>query len=402
MNTSDIKRINTRHCGSALPLALLAVVVMFVGGVGLLRIGYQGRVQAIRETNVIQARAAADAGLAQALHSLNESFDSGGLGPYNMPSAANQGVVGSGSTFSYSVTTTPSGSYVIESVGNAGAAVRSVSSGLSLRGPFEYALFADKGIDLTNATTVDWYGDPGSSSLAVGTNSTKKGAITLKNSTRINGDVAVGVGGDPDTVIDLKNASSITGNTYAMAEEYVLESVVVPAALRSLPSSGKLEESVTLTGSKRYSSIDLKNNNDITIAGPVSLYVEDDLKLGNSSEVKILNEPGASLVLYVGGKIDTKNSSIFNNLTKVPARFKIFGLDGCDSIVLKNNAALYGAIYAPKAKLTLHNSADIYGSITVEEYTQKNSAVFRYPASLREAAAGDPLVRLKIKTWEED
>jgi hypothetical protein len=62
---------------SVLPLALIMVVILFVTGIGLLRLAFYSRLQAIVSTAGISARAAADAGITQALHEMNKRFDYG-------------------------------------------------------------------------------------------------------------------------------------------------------------------------------------------------------------------------------------------------------------------------------------------------------------------------------------
>jgi len=88
----------------------------------------------------------------------------------------------------------------------------------------------------------------------------------------------------------------------------------VPEWLESLPSSGTIQNDSTVTNSVKYSSINLKNSKILLIDGDVSLYVTGEIILGNSAEIQIDND--ASLILYLGGDFEGKNSSTINNLTQ--------------------------------------------------------------------------------------
>jgi len=181
------------------------------------------------------------------------------------------------------------------------------------QGPFEFAVFAEEGAKLKNSALVDWYNfDIDDEILKVGTNSIASGAFTFKNSSTINGDVVVSVGGNPSVVIDDFGAT-ITGDTRALRESNVLPPIAVPQWRESLPSIGTITNDSAVTNSAKYSSIDLKNNKTLLIDGDVTLYITGEIILGNSADVQINND--VSLILYLGGNLEGKNSSTINNLT---------------------------------------------------------------------------------------
>ena len=60
---------------SILPLAVVMVVILFIIGMALLELGFGARLNAIIGSGYITARAAADAGIAQALHVMNSQFN---------------------------------------------------------------------------------------------------------------------------------------------------------------------------------------------------------------------------------------------------------------------------------------------------------------------------------------
>jgi hypothetical protein len=392
------KLLRSKKCGSAVLLALIAVMILLVMGVSLLNLGMSGRIYSTRTARDIAARCAADSGLTMALYKMNEKLKVKPWDDSSLPEAINESLPYCDAAFSYTVTGNPSDGYTVESIGTSGNAKRKVVCILKLQGPFEFAVFGDQGAELKNSALVDWYNFGADDEiLKVGTNSISSGAFILKNSTTINGDVVVG--GNPDVVIDDFGAT-IAGETHALREVNVLPPITVPQWLQSLPSSGTIQNDSTITNSARYDSIDLKNNKTLLIDGDVNLYVTGEIILGNSAEVQIDND--ASLILYLGGNFESKNSIAINNLTQEAKKLQIYCLDSCENMVFKNSSDFYGAIYAPNTEVIMDNSANLYGAIVARTFEQKNSATINYDASLRYANVNDQAVRFVVTNWHEE
>jgi hypothetical protein len=393
------KLLKSKRRGSAMPLAMVAVMILLAMGVGMLTLGMNGRLFSIRTAFDISARCAADAGMTLALYEMNEKLK---VKPWNdgsLPETTNESLPYCNAVYSYTVTGNPGDGYTIESVGTSGNAEKKVICVLKPQGPFEFAVFADEGAELKNSALVDWFNfGADDENLKVGTNSIDSGAIVLKNSATVNGDVVVGVGGDPATVIS--NSGTITGQTRALKEANVLTPITVPDWLDSLPSSGTIQNDTTVSNSAKYSSIDLKNSKTLLIDGDVTIYVTGGIILGNSAQLQIDND--ASLILYLGGNFEGKNSSNVNNLTQDAHKLQVYCLDTCESMVFKNSADLYGAIYAPNADIIMDNSAKLYGAVVARSLDMRNSGVLNYDVSLRDAQVDDEAVRFVITNWHEE
>ena len=385
--------------GIALPLALVSIVILLVMGTGLLELGVKARILTIRSTSEISARCAADAGLTQALYEMNNRLK---VKPWNgdfLPTETGHSLPNSSATYSFYVTGDIVSGYNVVSIGTCGANQKQVVCDLKLQGPFECAIFVEENIELKNSASVDWYNNQtGDEPMQVATNSILPGSVILKNSSYINGDVVVGAKGNPDSVISDFGAT-ITGETGYMLLPRPIVSVTVPDSLSDLPSGGTLKNNTIITSSAKYDSINLKNSKTITIEGDVSLYITGDIILGNSAEIEI--EEDSSLILYLGGNFEGKNSSTINNETQIPKNWRIYALDSCESIVLKNSSDFYGTIYAPNAEVTMDNSADMHGSIVAKNFDQKNSGDFNYDASLRDVSSDDEMVSFVIANWSE-
>lgn len=398
------KRWRTRayRSGSATALVMVAVVILLALGTGLLSLGYNSNILSIRTATDIRARCAADAGLTKALYEMNQLLDTKPWNDELLPAASEVSVPGCDATFSYTVTKAPDSVYTIEATGNAGINERTVNAALQIKGPFDYAILGIDEVELNNNSSVDGYnfaeGDDG---LQVGTLSTSSNKIELKNGCEIDGDVVVGVGGDPDAVIKDQGAD-ITGQTYAMTRVPDLPAITVPAWLAALPSRGDIDGSDTIDMSGKYGQIDLGNGDTIEVTGPVIVYVTGDITLDNSAQLKVSNSnPDASLILYLAGDFEGKNGGSINNATANPKKLKIYGLNSCHDMRFKNGCNLYAAIYAPEAEITFDNSADAYGAVVGKEFEQKNSASFHYDASLREASTDDEATTFAVARWSE-
>lgn len=385
--------------GSAIPLAAVAVLILLAMGAGLLSLGLHSRLNSIRTASDIAARSAADAGLVKALFEMNEKLK---VEPWNgssLPQATNMSLPNCDAVFSYTVTGELGGGYTVVSTGTFGQTQRTVSCTLRLTGPFEAAIFTENGMELKNSAVVDWYNyTEDDKIMQIGTNNTASGSVVLRNSAIVYGDVVVGVGGNPSVAINDYGAT-VTGDTRALTERYVMQPITIPEWLQSLPSSGTIQNDTTITNSARYSGIDLGNSETVTISGDIILYITGDIILGNSAELGIEND--ASLILYLGGNFEGKNSSNVNNLTKDAKKLKIYGLDSCETIRFKNSTDFYGAIYAPNADVVMDNSANIYGSIVSKSFEQRNSGAFNYDVTLRDVSINDEAVYFTITNWHE-
>jgi len=402
------KLLQSRPKGAALALMLIALVMSFVMGVGLLRLGLQSRVYGARTSADIAARCAADAAMTKAVFEMNEKLKVQPWDDSVLPQATDKTLLNCDEIFSYTVTGDVNSGYIIESIGKSGQAERRASSTLRLQTPFEYAVFALQSIYMENGTVVDWYNyDADDRNLQIGTNSTEPGSIIIKSGATVNGDVVVGVGGNPDVVIDAAWAT-ITGRTYAATGNYEFPPVIVPEQLQQSTSQGaikNIKKDMTITCSGKYDEINLGNGEVITINGQVTLYITGDIIIKNSARIEVVDantNPDAYLILYLGGNVEVKYNGAINNLTEEAKKIKIYGLDGCQSIHLKNSTTFYGTIYAPNANVTFDNSADAFGSVAAKVFEQKNSAAFHYDASLRDASADDGGLCFVVEQWQEE
>jgi len=404
MKTIGKTRLTRR--GWALGSAIAVIALLLCIGTGLLSLGLQRRFFSVRTVDEIAARTAADAGLSQVMCEMNTRLKAQSLESASLPRETGQTIAGCDATFGYKVVANSLSSdkeeYYVTVTGAHGRAQREIEAVARLQGPFEAAILVSETLVMKPSSIVDGYNysEPGES-LLMATLSTLPDQITLGRSAVVNGDVAVGMGGDPETVISASDAT-ITGRTYALSDEAYWPRVALPAWLSGAPSGGTIKAEGTISTSGRYDGIILGRGDILTIDNNVTLYVSGDISLSNSAQLQISDSnPHASLVLFLGGNLYCKNGGAINNLTKDATRLKVFGLEGCTNISMATAGTFYGAICAPNAAINLKSSVEIHGSVLGNNLNQGSTANFYYDAALKNVSIGDPCVRFVIKRWKE-
>jgi hypothetical protein len=402
--------------GSILVLAVTMVVILSIIGLAMLQLGLSARLRAIRSQLAIEAKTAADAGLAKAIYAMRTKLaNEYTWNNSSLPSAIDVALPGSDATYTYTITGDPNNGWNIASTSNYRGIQKTVHSKLVVKSSW-FGIGVKQGINIKNGATFGTYPAPGGP-LILRTNSITSNAVTLKTGVTIPGDVVCGPGGDPATVIDTKSNTVITGSTYAADTTMQFPSVIVPPELVALaPSTFPNSSVVTVKGNVKYGAITIGGSqtlriwNDPCTAGgdTARIYVEGKLTLMNGAKVIVDN--GASAKIYLGGNLEDKNSASsgggFETSANPDARnFMVFATDTCASIILKAKGDFYGAIYAPNANMVIDNSANLYGAYVGNQNVEiKNSGAFYFDTRLLNVFVNDAPAYLGIvkgSWWEE-
>jgi len=413
------KLLQSKKRGSAVPLALVAIMILLAMGVGLLSLGFNGRIYSMRTASDIAARCAADAGLTMALFEMNEKLQVKPWKDSTLPQATDVSLPNCNAVCSYRVTGDLGGGYVITSIGESGLARRGVRATIGLQGAFNHAILTKKGLILKSGTLVDGYNslDPLDTDVTVdiGTQSALDSSIILNMGVTVDGDVFVG-GGDLDTVIKDQGAT-VTGDKYASAQE-PLPRVTAPA----LPDKGSIfaqGQTVTITpaDSGTYTAIDLKllstkvkEVGKVSIpsvlevsGGDVVLHVTGDIQLGNSCEIVV--KDGSTLTIYADGNIHCRlDSSISTeNPPEEAATIQLYATgQGTQFFDVKAKSQWAGIIYAPDADVDLYAKGDAYGSVVANDFEFKAGGNFHYDKALsKNVSVNDEAVCFVVKRWHE-
>jgi hypothetical protein len=368
---------------------MVAVLILLAMGAGLLSMGLNSRTFATRSTSGIKARCAADAGLTMALFSMNKELQVKPWGVNSLPKAIDEKLPYCDATFSYTVTGDLANGYSVLSVGKDAQAQRSVSATLELRGLFEYAILTKEDLILKPDTLVDGYNsqDPFNTGVVV------------------EGDISVGVGGDPETAI--KDMGATTGDQFAGLIEDPLPLIYPPP----LPTMGTnitaTAETITITpaDSGQYNNIFVKKGDTlgaVEISGNVVLHITGDIEIGESCELII--KDNSSLILYIDGDLHCRANSVINAEfpPEDPKTFQIYGTSETQqSFDIKAKNDWSGTIYAPYADVILYANGDFYGSTVSNNFELKSGGNYHYDEALREVQVGDLGVRFVVKRWYE-
>jgi len=412
MNTNMLRK--RKRAGSSLVLVVVIVAVLLVTGGGLLSLGLQGRMQGIRAGSEMKARSAADAGLTAALARMNRMLETRTWSQSELVDSDVSGTLpNSSATFNYDIAATGGSlkkpEFTVTSVSRVRQMHAGVSAAVALKGLFESAILAHQQIDLSPGITVDGFNsaDPTDTDadLKMGTLSTVADSIPIGPGGLINGDVFVGVGGDPGTVIGA--GGTINGRTYPLIIEPEQPVIIVPP----LPDIGTALDAtgttinLTPAASGTYTSISLTKGSEtngclVITGGKVELHITGNIDMGQGCELII--ESGSSLVLYVDGNIYTTNSSGLNNQAGNVRDFQIYGTGSPGQIFdIKPKSAIFGTIYAPQADITLYPKTAIAGAIVGRNVTFKSNCIFHYDEALRNVSIEDEGVRFVVARWRE-
>lgn len=429
--------------GLVLPLAIAIALCLAILGIGLLQLGFGSRVIAALTTESISARVAADAGIADALFKMNAAFIPG-QDPPSPPApdvVVPQPLDNTNATYTYTIT---EGQYqnplpyqdprywLITSTGKLNRQEKKVYATASITNEFEYALIVNDTIVFKSSTTIDGYNStfgypspPGTYELKIGTNNSVPPPptypIKLNQNTVIEGDVLVGVGGNPDELIWDPEPLEKTGNRYSLPSPVEFKQKIPPAiyddTVDLVGSDLKIIAPVGATKLNPYIVVAPTANisNLMTVVGHVVLHVKGDMRFGSSAYLYVGEPPPevpedppvppvpSSLIIYLDGDLDGGNAGGINNLSKIPDDFRLYGTASGGQIqkwVIKNSLNFYGVYYAPNADIIMHNEGDIFGSIAGYRFETKNSGMMHYDVRLSDLSGTETGFGID-RWWEE-
>ena len=430
------------HKGVVLVLVAAGIAIMLIMTAAMARLGFQARVYAVRTTQEILARTAADAGHDRALFEMNKMTSNwpDSNNPFSGPQSGD--LPGTNQDYTFVVTLAdppPTGlenykPYVfnIESTGRSGTnspKERKVYSTAYLECPNQYGIFMQDTLELKNNGGIDGYdssmgeyGDPEDNSgmgVEIGTNASGEGDVTLK----LNADIAPGseihvgpldqpgaaaeacdvVGGqgyfDPACVVSEPDERPIS--------EWELQGPLPGFGVLTVKAGG--EDCLNCNDSPYvYQGVDVRNGATLRVEGgdpnnPKEVVVSvgsGGFILGQGATLLIENN--ATLILYLAGEFNARQSSIINNAGGLPSNLEIRGTSECEKIIIHNDGDFKGVIDAPYAFLDIQNSGDFYGSVFGYSAVIRNTGGFHYDFALQEFTMGDLGAYFHVAKWREE
>lgn len=407
------KAMRSKRRGAVLVLVTIAAVLLTLVGVGLLQVGLCNRLYAVASVHKIKACSAADAGMTMAIYEMNEKLKDQVWNDSTLPEATDVTLPYCDAVCSYSVTGDLGGGYTITSTGETSRAQKTVSTTIELQGLFENAILTKAGLVLKSGTSIDGYNsqDPldTDTSADIATQSTADSSITLNSGVVVNGDVRVGLGGDPDTAIkDL--GATVAGSKCGATGKDPLPQMTAPGNLFDMGTSIDAKGSTVTIGpadSGTYSAITLKSTGTPGVieidGGAVELHITGDIELGQACEIVV--KEGSSLNLYVDGDIHCRENSGINveNPDNVAETLQLYATgEGTQFFDVKAKSEWVGVIYAPNTDVDLYAGGDVYGSVVANNFEFKAGGSYHYDKALQDVSVDDFGVRFVIKRWDED
>jgi len=458
------KLLRSKKPGSVMALVLFAVILLLLSGMGVLSLGQNTRIFSIRTAAEIVARSAADDGITKALWQLNWNLEDGWAKyplPYeNLTELPNC----NGATYSYVVikssdyyggmmpsgdaglidfvgsaypTKAPGGGdYVVRSIGRYNGAEKVIYATLRMRGAGDECVIVRDALTLKEGTWVDGRDSRDPTNLnpdvltEIGTTSADASKVTLNNGVTVDGNILVGVDGDPATVIKGLQNATVTGDMYAMIEEPEFPYIDPPALPDKRPKKieignkddpnfyidetwngiyNMIDLDTGAVGKERPENLIIKTGNDVVLYLTNTGTGVSKASISLGRDCGIIIENGATLNLYVAGNILSNTGSGFNNLG-TPPQLKLWGnwtestptTGPCQNWQLNAKSAYFGQIYAPAASVQVNNGNNLYGAFTAYDFTTMNGGNLYYDGALREVdPTKDPAVRFVLMRWYE-
>jgi hypothetical protein len=232
-----------------------------------------------------------------------------------------------------------------------------------------------KSIDLTNSYVNSFDSEAGAygagniyATATVSTNSTAAGGIKLSSNSTVGGDAYVGVGGDPDTVIEQDTGSSVAGQKLVLPENVAMPTVQAPSGMPA--SEGDKTDSgssLSWTADKHFHNLTFTGVT-VTVSGIVRVWCEGNFTM-NAGSIAISDD--SALFLYIGGNFKLDNSAKLNTNPADPDRL-ITVMLGSGDWQIKNGSEIYTIGLQPNGGLKV-DSADYYGAYLGESITGTNS-----------------------------
>ena len=201
-------------------------------------------------------------------------------------------------------------------------------------------------------------GNSGSEALVM-TNTTQSSGVHTGSGGQIEGDVYVGVGGDPGSVID----GSVSGTEGTLTDPVTAPAIDVPgdSVVGPLLGNGQFNSNATISGNQHYDNFQIDSGATVRISGDVTILVEQNFQLTDGCEIRL--NPGASLTIYVLDTMQISSASHINLNTGDPTLTTIYLPGMANDIDIKEESWVYGTVIAPQRKIKLSKEGHIAGRL---------------------------------------
>ena len=239
--------------------------------------------------------------------------------------------------------------------------------------PFKYAMFADDDIDIKAMMRTDSYNSDSGSYAA--TRDTLYGDVGSNG--LINVDMFATIGGD--VISATSGGINITaGSTvYGEVDDGAPKRELIPIPQSEFDWAEANNNNMSgISGNYSYHPITHAFSSSGTVTFSSGVYFFSSMDMFANAKLKIA--PGDSVVIYVTGLMELKNSASIN----VGGRPANCVINSQSNMILKNSGDVYAAFYNPAGTVDLRNTGEFYGSIMAGQVIAHNSSLFHFDRSL--------------------
>jgi len=386
MKKSGKNRKRRDEKGIALIATLGLISMLSILSISLMGVSLVELQSAERYENRLVAFHEADGAIDQTIVNLRANRTYAGVPATNFTIGRTSG------TYSTTVTQSQTNAnvYTIASTGNVGAnaqaygfQARNITAIVEMasQGGGGFGIFSNGAIQMSGNATTDAYDSrlgPYSQSNKtnegnIGTNTTRAGFVMLSGNARVNGDLAIGPGGNPLTATQISGNARITGTKYAASAATPMTAVSIP---NNLPNSGALSvtdnNTVTLgAGTYYYSSISVSGNGRLNVTGAATVYVNGNVSISGNGVGTAQNLPP--------------------NLT--------INVAGARSVTVSGNGDFFGKIYAPQSSISVTGNGNIFGAISGSSFSDSGNGMIHYDKAL--GGGSSQSTNNELKAWTE-
>ena len=392
--------------------AVIATFVLSMLSVGFLSVVLTERNLATRShvNNVILS--VAEAGLEEAIWSINQSDWSGWVllnSDNDVYRSRNSVVFGDGPSVEFHVlvldwATVPTiYSEAIATYSNGDVARRQLRAIYKINTNKPGGMLTQGFFDLSGQVVVDSYdsdiGPPGlanrSDKVMVGT--TAKGAMAMVLSGEIDifgyagtGNLLPEISGDLNKIRGEDSPpGNIDWNRVSQDLNFDFPEIVQPnwtGATTTLPaeSGGVIEigDPMDTTPQRYYVDKLESSDTEIRFVGPVQLYLTDGMSIGGTGFISV--EGQGSVEIYTPKDV-TASGEAFVNDSRIPDKFKVFGtsnIPGGQTFSLSGEGVMDFVFYGPKANVNVSGQGEVCGSLVAYAITYSGQGKFHYDEQL--------------------
>ncbi|MHB2019471.1 MAG: pilus assembly PilX family protein [Candidatus Xenobia bacterium] len=391
-----------RPSGVAMVIVLLVISIMFVIGAAMVAISTANLSEVSSSVRDKQAFFAANAGVADALENLKQNTS------YNA-AVSDTLMANQAGSYSYVVTNNWQGGTPVTSVNGInvppgyvyvlatgrsqpldpvrpvlGATSRQVGVMLMGFNPLGYGVFGVTGVAMQNKT-IDAYdssnsmGYPanamsGSQDLNVGT--LTNGISVVTTNPPVPGNASFGPPNwESNPTSYVTSTSQAIAGTFASARMLPVPPVLptpTPPTITWTPGATPTPANFIAPGT--YGSLNLTGGQTVTL-GSGSYVFTNGVSLNGGSTISIDASAGP-VAIYFGGAFNTTGGNVVGNTGSdpKPGQLLVFGLSTAVSVDVGGSTASAMAVYAPSAAVTLHGSADFFGSLSGRTFLGQGSS----------------------------